>query len=130
MRRREFVALLTGAAATWPLTARGQQPATMPVIGYLNGASATQFPHLLAGFHKELSETGYTEGRNVAFEYRYADGQYDRLPALAGDLVSRQVSAIVATAGTPKGRYLYRPHSSKARNLPIFRSWSRSNSKW
>jgi putative ABC transport system substrate-binding protein len=101
MRRREFVALLTGAAATWPLTARGQQPATMPVIGYLNGASATQFPQLLAGFHKGLSETGYSEGSNVAFEYRYADGQYDRLPALAGDLVSRQVSVIVATAGTP-----------------------------
>jgi len=73
----------------------------MPVIGYLNGASAAQFPQLLAGFHKGLSETGYSEGRNVAFEYRYADGQYDRLPALAADLVSRGVSVIVATAGTP-----------------------------
>jgi putative ABC transport system substrate-binding protein len=73
----------------------------MPVIGYLNGASAAQFPQLLDGFHKGLSETGYSEGRNVAFEYRYADGQYDRLPALAADLVSRQVSVIVATAGTP-----------------------------
>jgi putative ABC transport system substrate-binding protein len=73
----------------------------MPVIGYLNGASAAQFPPLLDGFHKGLSETGYSEGRNVAFEYRYADGQYDRLPALAADLVSRQVSVIVATAGTP-----------------------------
>jgi putative ABC transport system substrate-binding protein len=82
MRRREFVTLL-------------------PVIGYLNGASATQFPQLLAGFHKGLGETGYAEGRNVAFEYRYADGQYDRLPALADDLVSRRVSVIVATAGTP-----------------------------
>jgi putative ABC transport system substrate-binding protein len=101
MRRRDFVTVLTGAAATWPLVALAQQPPTMPVIGYLNGASAAQFPQLLAGFHKGLSETGYSEGRNVAFEYRYADGQYDRLPALAADLVSRRVSVIVATAGTP-----------------------------
>jgi putative ABC transport system substrate-binding protein len=101
MRRREFVTLLTSAAATWPLTARAQQPPTMPVIGYLNGASAAQFPQLLAGFHKGLSETGYAVGRNVAIEYRYADGQYDQLPALADDLVSRRVSVIVATAGTP-----------------------------
>ena len=73
----------------------------MPVIGYLNGGSAAQLPNLLAGFRKGLIETGYTEGRNVRLEYRYADGDYDRLPALAADLVSRQVSAIVATAGTP-----------------------------
>jgi len=101
MRRRDFVTVLTGAAATWPLMSLAQQPPTIPVIGYLNGASAAQFPQLLAGFHKGLSETGYSEGRNVAFEYRYADGQYDRLPALAADLVSRRVSVIVATAGTP-----------------------------
>jgi putative tryptophan/tyrosine transport system substrate-binding protein len=101
MRRREFITLLGGAAAIWPFAARAQQPPTMPVIGYLNGASAAQFPQLLAGFHKGLNETGYSEGRNVAFEYRYADGQYDRLPALAADLVGRRVSAIVATAGTP-----------------------------
>jgi putative tryptophan/tyrosine transport system substrate-binding protein len=101
MRRRDFIKVVAGSAITWPLVARAQQPPTMPVIGYLNGASAAQFPQLLAGFHKGLSETGYSEGRNVAFEYRYADGQYDRLPALAADLVRRRVSVIVATAGTP-----------------------------
>src|SRR5262245_4299424 len=73
----------------------------MPVIGYLNGASSTQFTHLLAAFRKGLGETGYAEGRNVAIEYRYADGQYDRLPALAADLVNQRVAILVATAGTP-----------------------------
>jgi putative tryptophan/tyrosine transport system substrate-binding protein len=80
--------------------ARAQQ-AAMPVIGYLNGASAAEFPHLLAAFRKGLAEAGYAEGRNVSLEYRYADGHYDRLPGLAADLVNRRVSAIVATAGTP-----------------------------
>jgi putative ABC transport system substrate-binding protein len=98
MRRREFI-LALGAAAAWPLAAHAQR--AMPVIGYLNGASATQFTHLLAAFRKGLNDTGYAEGRNVAIEYRYADGQYDRLPALAADLVNRRVTAIVATAGTP-----------------------------
>ena len=83
------------------MAARGARQQPMPVIGYLNGASSTQFTHLLAAFRKGLSDTGYAEGRDVAIEYRYADGQYDRLPALAADLVNRRVAAIVATAGTP-----------------------------
>jgi len=99
VRRCEFIATV-GSLVAWPLAALAQQ-VQMPVIGYLNGGSAAQLPNLLAGFRKGLIETGYTEGRNVRLEYRYADGDYDRLPALAADLVSRQVSAIVATAGTP-----------------------------
>src|SRR6516164_6364048 len=99
MRRREFITLIGGIAA-WPVAARAQQP-TMPMIGFLNGASAAEFPHLLAAFRKGLIETGFVEGRNITMEYRYAGGQYDRLPELAADLVSRKVSVIVATAGTP-----------------------------
>jgi putative ABC transport system substrate-binding protein len=99
MRRRDFITFVGSVAAGWPLPARAQQ--ATPVIGYLNGASAAEFPHLLAGFRKGLIETGYAEGRNVTIEYRYADGHYDRLPALAADLVDRKVSVIVATAGTP-----------------------------
>jgi ABC-type uncharacterized transport system substrate-binding protein len=98
MRRREFIAVLSGATA-WPFTAGAQQAA--PIIGYLNGASAAQFPHILAGFHKGLAEAGFADGRNLKIEYRYADGHYDRLAALAADLVERKVSVIVATAGTP-----------------------------
>ena len=98
VRRREFIALFSGAAA-WPFAARAQQPT--PAIGYLNGASAAEFPHLLAAFNNGLAERGFVEGRNLRMEYRYADGHYDRLPALAADLVNRKVSVIVATAGTP-----------------------------
>jgi ABC-type uncharacterized transport system substrate-binding protein len=99
VRRREFIGLLGGTAA-WPRAACAQQP-TVPVIGYLNGASSAQFTHLLAAFRNGLSDTGYAEGRNVAIEYRYADGHYDKLPILAAGLVDRRVSVIVATAGTP-----------------------------
>jgi putative ABC transport system substrate-binding protein len=77
------------------------QSQATPVIGYLNGASAAQFPHLLAAFRKGLDEAGYQEDRNVRIEYRYADGDYERLPTLAADLVGRRVALIVATAGTP-----------------------------
>jgi putative ABC transport system substrate-binding protein len=100
MRRREFIGLVGGAAVAWPVEARAQ-PGT-PLIGFLNGASYSLSAHLVRSFHQGLGETGFVEGRNVAFDYRSADGEYGRLPALAADLVRRQVNVIVAT-GTPTG---------------------------
>ena len=99
MKRREFIGLISGVAATWPLVVRAQQPA-VPVIGYLSSASSQGHASYLAGFHEGLREDGFIEGQNVTIEYRWANGQYQRLPELAADLVRRHV-ALIAAGSTP-----------------------------
>src|SRR5262249_43547377 len=98
VNRRDFISLL-GSAAAWPLAARAQQSGPMPVIGYLSGGAPGPFATNVAAFREGLKDAGYVEGQNVKVEYRWAEGQYDRLPALAAELAGRKVDLIAASGG-------------------------------
>ena len=100
MRRREFMTLVGGGAADWPLAARAQQTA-IPVIGFLSSLAHSDLGLVIPGFHEGLNGAGFVEGRNIAIEYRWAEGDYQRLPALAADLVNRKVAVIASISGTP-----------------------------
>src|SRR4051812_3388586 len=97
--RREIIGAIGGVAIAWPLRGRAQQPGAMPVIGFLSNGFPAADAYLVSAFRQGLKETGYAEGQNVAIEYRWAEGQYERLPALTADLVGRRVSLIAAMGG-------------------------------
>ena len=111
LRRREFIAGLGGAAALWPLTARAQQRA-LPVIGYLSGRTADSDASLLVSLRRGLADVGYAEGRNVAIEYRFGDGRYDRLSAQLTDLTQRKVGVIVLVGSGATERVLQQVRAS------------------
>jgi len=100
IRRRKFLATLGGAAVAWPLAARAQQPA-VPVVGFLSSRAPEDSKHLVAAFRRGLAEGGFVEGQNVAIEFRWARGQYDLLPAMAAELVSRRVDVLTTAGGEP-----------------------------
>jgi putative tryptophan/tyrosine transport system substrate-binding protein len=111
MNRREFITLLGGAATGWPIAARAQQ-AAMPVIGFMSPRSPEDSAYLLAAFRRSLAEGGFVEGRNVAIEFRWARGAYDRLPEMAADLVNRRVNVLLAAGGDPSPRAAKRATST------------------